>query len=331
MKTYRSLALIIILSLSVNALFAQNKPSHTDSLMKAGIALTDAGKFAEAVAIYDEVLKASPDSKPVLYEKAITLNIMGKHDDAIIILEKLLTSISTPNVYAALGDAYDMKGDFDKATSYYTKGISLWPKDRNLWLNLSVSYSRQKKYPQAQAAAAEAIKADPRHARSYQNYAVAAYLQGKNAEALLGLSNYLMFGSNNQSLGACNVIKSILYAKPNTNADPVAKLEQETIAGAVTVATAGKTGLAPIDSLVLQLTASYKAIQSQENQFGSSFFARYFGDFFGAIATTNYMDTYTRFIAVSLSPQDNIAWLKAHNDDVKAFNIWLNTQKRQTE
>jgi len=332
MKNYYRSFLTLLLLFGAANLFAQNKPAtHTDSLMHEGIALNDAGKYTEALAKYDEVLKTYPESRTALYEKALTLSTMGKNDDAIVIFEKLVSILHSAEAYAGLANAYDMKGDSKKAIEYYKQGIARWPKDRNLWFNLCVSYARQKNYVQSELAAAEAIKADPKHLRSYQNYAVAAYQQGRNAEALLGLSNLLMFGSNSRSLASCQIIKDILHATPGNNADPIAKMQQETIAQAVASSTSGKTNLTSIDSLTLQLTATYKAIKAQEDQYGSPFFSKYFGTYFGDIAASNYMDVYTRFIGVSLAPQENLAWLKTHPDDIKAFNTWLSTEKRDVE
>jgi len=256
---------------------------------------------------------------------------MGKNDDAIAIFERLVSILHSAEAYAGLANAYDMKGDSQKAIEYYKQGIARWPKDRNLWFNLSVCYARQQNYVQSELAAIEAIKADPKHLKSYQNYAVAAYHQGRNAEALLGLSNFLMFGSNSYSLASFQIIKDILHATPAGNVDPIAKMQQETIAQAVASSTSGKTNLTAIDSLNLQLTAAYKAIKAQEDQYGSPFFSKYFGSYFGDIAASNYMDVYTRFIGVSLAPQENLAWLKAHPDDIKAFNTWLSTEKRDVQ
>ncbi|GAA4094931.1 tetratricopeptide repeat protein [Mucilaginibacter panaciglaebae] len=332
MKTYRKLLLTWALIICSTVLFAQSNRTQADSLLKQGVTLNDAGKFAEAVAKYDEILKTEPNNVTALYEKGFSLSAAGKSDEAIACFEKITSTANFPDAYVGLANIYDSKGDYEKALSYYMKGIAIAPKNRNLWFNLSVSYARQQKYPQSESAAAEAIKADPKHISSYRNYAVAAYLQGRNAEALLGLSNYLMFGvPANQSAGACQIVKEILRTSPKSDAGPIAKMQQETIVQAAKLATAGKTNLTPTDSLTIQLTAVYKVIKTQEAQYGSPFFSRYFGDFFGRIAESNYMDVFTHFIAVSLSPQDNLAWLKTRQDDIKAFNIWLNTQKRQTE
>ena len=331
MQSYHKSLLTFVLLFCSITLFAQDNQT-ANALLKEGVALNDAGKYADAIAKYDEVLKSDPNNMTALYEKAFTLTAWGKTDDAITCFEKVIAKDNSPTAYVGLANIYDNKGDFAKAKSIYMKGLSVSPKNNNLWFNLSVWYARQKDYAQSQSAAAEAIKGNMKHANSYRNYAVAAYQQGKNAEALLALSNYLTLGVQPyQALGACNIIKEILNSNPNPKADGVAKMEQQTISTASTAALAGKTNLSQIDSLNLQLTAVYKAIKQRQDQYGSVFFSKYFGNYFGNIAGTNYMDIFTRYITVSLSVADNLAWLKARPDNIKEFNTWLSTQKRQTE
>lgn len=333
MQFYRKILLTLMLLFCSAIIYAQeNKQADVNALLKEGVALNDAGKYAEAIAKYEQILKADPNNMTALYEKAFTLTAWGKPDDAIPCFEKIIATTNSPTAYVGLANIYDNKGDFAKAKSMYLKGLAVAPKNNNLWFNLSVWYARQKDYVQSQSAAAEAIKGDMKHANSYRNYAVAAYQQGKNAEALLALSNYLTFGVQpNQARGACGIIKEILNASPNPSAVGIAKMEQQTIATASAAALAGKTNLTQIDSLTLQLTAVYKAIKQQQDQYGSVFFSKYFGNYFGTIADTPYMDIFTRFITVSLAVQENLAWLKARPDYIKEFNTWSATQKRQTE
>lgn len=332
MKTCHRLLLTLTFLICSAVLFAQNKNPGVDSLLKQGVALNDAGKFAEAIAKYDEALKIEPNNMTALYEKGYTLSVSGKPAEAIPCFEKVIASRQMPNAYVALANIYDTRGDFTQAEKYYTQGIAAYPNYGSLWYNLGLCYLHQKLYPQAQSAATRSIKLNQKHAASYQIYGVAAYFQDKNAEALMGLSNFLLFNPPpQQAKVACVLVRGILVASPSPNAGPVAKMQQETIAKAATSATAGKTNLTAADSLTMQLTAVYKAIKAQEDQYGSVFFSKYFGNYFGDVADSNYMDIFTRFITVSLSPHDNLAWLKAHQDDIKAFNAWLKTEKRQTE
>lgn len=329
MKTYRKLFTLTLLCCST-ALFAQQgNHAQTDSLLKQGVMLNDAGKFADAIAKYDEVLKTEPNNMTAMYEKGFSLSVAGKSDEAIPCFEKVIASHQMPNAYVALANIYDNRSDFAQAEKYYQQGIAAFPNYGSLWYNLGLSYIRQKKYTQAEAAATESIKLNPKHVASYQVYGYATYFQGKNAMALMGISNFLMFTPPpQQARVAAAIIRQILKGAPNPGADPLAKTQQETIAKAVASATAGKTDLKAADSVSLQLTSAFKAIKGQSDQYNSPFFDRYFGGFFGAMAESNYMDVFTHVITVSLAPQENIAWLKSHTDDAKAFNVWLASQKR---
>jgi len=333
MRPYRSLSLVVALLFYSAVLFAQ-QTTHApiDSLLKQGVTLNDAGKFAEAVAKYDEVLKTEPNNMTAMYEKGFSLSIAGKNDEAIPCFEKVIASRQIANAYVALANIYDNRNDFVQAEKYYQQGIAAFPNYGSLWFNLGLSYMRQKKYSQAEAAAIESIKLNPKHVASYQVYGYATYFQGKSAMALMGISNFLMFNpSPQQARVGATIVRQITNGVPNSGTDPLAKIQQETIAKAVGAATTGKANLKAVDSVSLQLTSAFKAIKEQSGQYSSPFFEKFFGDFFGAMANSNYMDVFAHVITVSLSPQENLAWLKSHIDDAKAFNVWLSAQKRQKE
>lgn len=332
MKIFNKIFFTLLLFISSSLLFAQNNNGHLDSLVRQGIVLNDAGKFSEAIAKYDEVLKVAPSNMTAVYEKGFSLSLSGKNDEAIPCFEKVIAATKMSNAYTALANIYDNQGSFDKAQGVYKQGISTYPDNGSLWYNLSLSYLRQKKYNQAELAAVESIKINPRHVASHQTYAFATYFQGKNAMALLGLSNFLMFTpSPQQASVACEILNQILHSSADANAGPIEKLQQQTIAKTIAAVIVGKTNLTAADSLSLQLTAVFKVIKAQEDQYQSPFFSKYFGDFFGALANTTYMEVFTHFITIARSPKDNIAWLKSHPDEVKDFNIWISAQKRVTE
>jgi len=173
MKTYHKLWLALTLMLFCSTvLLAQQGGSHTqtDSLLKQGVALNDAGKFADAIAKYDEVLKTDPNNITAMYEKGFSLSAAGKNDEAILCFEKVIASRQMPNAYVALANIYDNRSDFARAEKYYQQGIATFPNYGSLWYNLGLSYIRQKKYTQAEAAATESIKINPKHVASYQVY-----------------------------------------------------------------------------------------------------------------------------------------------------------------
>ncbi|MDB5155499.1 MAG: Tetratricopeptide repeat protein [Mucilaginibacter sp.] len=336
-KIYRSIIVCLLLVMPAITL-AQDKKADADALVRQGTVLHDAQKYDEAIAKYNEALKVDPDNLNALYEKGFTLYASGKADDAIPLLEKVANSNTSPHAFAVLGNIYDDRNDFGRAISCYTKGIAAFPKDGNLWYNLGVSYMRQNKNQQAEDAAIESIKINRKHLNSYRLYALATYSQGKHECSLLAWCNYLMLVPQpKQSAEACNYIKNILHYSINggniviKGTDEQSRVQQMDIAAAVSSIDPLMTSPKPVDSLGTQLASVFRIVNVKKEKFNSAFFSKYFCDFFGAMEKTKYMDVFTHYITVSMAPAENLAWLKARPDEIKGFNEWLASTKRETE
>jgi tetratricopeptide (TPR) repeat protein len=348
MSIYCKLPITLLLLFCSITIFAQGKKTEANALIKQGAALHDAGKFADAIAKYDEALKVDPDNTGATYEKAFSLHALGKDDEGIPLLEKVIKENTEPGAYNLLGNIYDDKKDFDKSISYYNKGIAAFPKYQRLYYNLSVSYLFQKKYAEAEAAATEAIKLDQRHASSHRAYAMATYNEGKHVNSLLAWCNFLIIEPQTQrSVEACNYIKHILYANVKGNNMTVGGTDEQTRAQQMTIALGVSGGLAisnaeaakkgngtpvtALDSLSIPLQYIFKITDEKRDPGVSVFFNKYYAQFFGALAKTEYMDSFVRYITLSVFRNDDIAWLKEHQDNIKALTVWVNTYKREFE
>jgi Flp pilus assembly protein TadD len=53
-----------------------------------GISLANLGNYKEVIKSYDEALELKPDDAKTIYEKAISLNNLGKHRDAERLVSK---------------------------------------------------------------------------------------------------------------------------------------------------------------------------------------------------------------------------------------------------
>lgn len=345
MQTYHKSILTMLLLFCSITIFAQENQAAM-ALLKEGTALHDARKYPEAIAKYDEALKIDPKNSIVLYEKAFTLYASAKTDDALAILEKLVVSDKSARTYALLGNIYDERKDFNKAVSAYTKGVAVAPKDANLWYNLSVSYLIQKNHVQAEAAAIQAIKANPKHASSQRAYAMATYNEGKHINSILAWCNFLIMEPQTQrSIEALTYVKHMLYKniKGNTMTmggnDESTKAQQMAIALSVTgglaiaqkAASNNGTSITPLDSLTIPLQFILKLAVEKKDPANTVFFNKYYADFFGALANTEYLNSFFRYITISAFRNDNIAWLKEHQDNLKGLITWVNTTKRETE
>ncbi|MFD2144690.1 tetratricopeptide repeat protein [Mucilaginibacter antarcticus] len=233
--------LTIVLIFCTATLFAQGMSAPVDALLREGTSLHDAKKYEEAIAKYDAALKMEPNNALVMYEKAFSFSASGKKDDALALLEKMVTADKSPRVFALLANIYDERKEFDKAVSYYKQGIAVAPKDGNLWYNLSISYIFQKKYAEADAAATEAIKINQKHANSQRTYAIANYNQGRYFNSILAWCNFLIMEPQTpRSVEALNYIKHMLYANVNGNnikmsgTDKLTNVQQLAVSMAVT-------------------------------------------------------------------------------------------------
>jgi tetratricopeptide (TPR) repeat protein len=90
----------------------------------------DAGKLAEAEAIYERSLAASPDS-PFLYrELAAIERRSGRLEAALGHAEKAAElSPAEPRSFVTLGEIYEAQGDYARAAEAYGRAVALEPSD----------------------------------------------------------------------------------------------------------------------------------------------------------------------------------------------------------
>ncbi|WPU94149.1 tetratricopeptide repeat protein [Mucilaginibacter sabulilitoris] len=191
MKTYHKILLITVFSVFSTLVFGQDKDA-AKALVKQGITLHDARKYDEAIAKYQEALKADPDNINAMYEMSFTMCSSGKSKDAIPYLEKLTSTNQMAEAFDLLGSTYDDDGQFDKAEACYKAGMKAFPNFQRLHFNMALAYLRQKKYPEAEAYAIEAIKLDPKHASSQRAYALATLGQNKKVCAVMAFCSFLL-------------------------------------------------------------------------------------------------------------------------------------------
>lgn len=148
------------------------------------------------------------------YKAALTLSNDGKGLEAVPFLEKVLKAPSsnyTDAAYSLLGSIYDKSNQPDKAITVFKEGLKNYPKDQNLYFNLGIASFRAKKYAEAEQAAEEAIKLDPKHANSQRLYGLVTFHQNKRMNALMAFCSYLLLEPNGpRSDEAITNLQSIL-------------------------------------------------------------------------------------------------------------------------
>ena len=86
--------------------------------------------------------------------------------------------------YTNRGNAYDDKGEVDRAIADYTKAIALDPNYAFAYNNRGLTYEKKGEIDRAIADYTKAIALDPNDATAYTNRGVACYMSGDKEQAI---------------------------------------------------------------------------------------------------------------------------------------------------
>jgi tetratricopeptide (TPR) repeat protein len=339
MKTLSKILLSLTITLYSFTVAAQES-NDPKSLVKQGVGLNDAGKYAEAIAKYNEALKIDSTFQSAYYEIAYTLFSSGKANEAIPYLEKLLKlDPKSAGAYDMLGSIYDDNKQPEKAIDYYLKGIKANPGYQRLYFNMAITYYKMGKYEDSEKYAIQAIKMDTKHASSQRIYAMATYAEGKRGVSLLAWCSFLLIEpQTKRSEEANRYVQNILnYGITRSNEKTVnINVNPKEMGGsnlmmqlAVLAATSDKKGLTKTDSLTLQLKRVFEISESFAGKKEDPFYKSYLSDYFKGLAASDNMPAFARFISISVNREENLQWFKDNDSKISALDNWVANTKRQ--
>lgn len=332
---------LILLMLCCHYTFGQNN-EDAHALVKEGVQLNDAGKYAEAIAKYDEALKLDPNNLYADFEMAYSLFASNKGDDGIPYLQKVITAGTslTPGAYDLLGSIYDRDNQKDKAIEAYNAGIKANPAYQRLYYNLGLVYFRYKDYAEAEKNAIEAIKLDPKHASSQRMYALVCFHQNKRVPALLGFCSFILLEPNTaRSVEAYNNIQHILQGgvlkadngsttiqfSPNDSKD-MGTLNM----GISLIVVSGQTKkLTGADLFEYELKSIFELagqLSEKKTEAEKYFFWKYDADYFYKLAQSPNITAFARL--VSLSNPESAQWLRDNPQKASDLMNWVKATER---
>ncbi|MEI6623729.1 MAG: tetratricopeptide repeat protein, partial [Actinomycetes bacterium] len=106
---------------------ASAQPNSIPARLALGQAYRSVGRLDEAIAQYDEVLKASADNMGAMSGRAVTLYMQGKNDEAADVFKKLTTTARKgefAGVDTRLQEAYYYLGLINMAKGAYPEAIT---------------------------------------------------------------------------------------------------------------------------------------------------------------------------------------------------------------
>jgi len=340
MKTsLRSLHVLTILILFCfsHRLFAQsdNQPL---SLVKQGELLHSQGKYDESIAKFTEALKADPEDAAANYGIAFTLYSAKRPLEGIPYLEKVVKSPHPGLVvgaYSLMGSIYDENHQSPKAIEMFNQVIKLAPNYPQAYYNLGLAYSRNQQYAEAETAAIEAIKREPKSAGIQRLYALAAFHQNKRMNALMAFCSFLLIEpSGPRAAEALNNIQSILKGGVLKDAGGnIPKTDPETNAlntdiQKITAAAPAKK-LQGTDLLEYELkTIITTEGQSAEKKTSKSFFDNFFAQYLYKLSQSDNMPAFLHIVSIAANKDEYTRWAGENQQKVDGLKDWVKNTER---
>src|SRR6476619_5448649 len=207
MRIVRRVLGVLLVSLLPAVVAAQSGPTRAaapstpaeTATIEAGIKLHDAGKYDEAIAKYEEVLKLSPANMTALYELAYSFAANKEYEKTLAAATRgtEYQSPELPLFYDLRGGAYDSLNEPQKAIEAYRKGIQIVPDASMLYYNMGVTYLESLKNPdEARRAIEKAVALDPAEPAFHLMLGQVLQSNGYAAPAFLAFSTYLILEPN---------------------------------------------------------------------------------------------------------------------------------------
>lgn len=112
-------------------------------LFHSGNSEYDAGRYPQALELFDQAIATGMESEVVYNNRGTTLDAMGRGHEAIRSYRKAVSmSPSYELAWHNLGNCYYMQGFYDDAVQAYHKASRLNPKRKENWSGLAASYAR---------------------------------------------------------------------------------------------------------------------------------------------------------------------------------------------
>ena len=138
-----------------------------------GYAYSRKGQFNKAISELEIARDLFPNNAEINAGLGMVLNDAGKPEEAINVIKNAIRLNPIPPGWylSSLGDAYRLKGQYEKAVHEYKKAIQLQPDDMISHLNLTVCYVKLGREEDANAEAAKVLRINPKvSAESYAKH-----------------------------------------------------------------------------------------------------------------------------------------------------------------
>ncbi len=185
---------------------AQSTPVLTEKL-EAGMRALEEDRYAEAVALFEEVLALEPALKKEVsapYARALVgqASMLAENSPSkaeSLLLKAIKSDPKSVQAHFQLGDLYAKQKEFTKAIGVYQSVAKLDPQFPETYFNLAYIYAVKKEYAKAEEMYGRVVElAPPYMDEALYNLALVQEKQGKRTESRKNLEKALEVNPNNE-------------------------------------------------------------------------------------------------------------------------------------
>ncbi len=155
------------------------------AMMSVAAGHHEAGRLAEAEAIYRQVLALEPDHAEALHSLGILATQVGQPSVAAELFHRsVLINPQQADAWTNLGNAWQACGRLEEGIQAHRHAIALRPNFALGWNNLGASLHREQRLEEAIEAFKAAVNADPLYAAAWSNLGQCLKTVGLPAEAI---------------------------------------------------------------------------------------------------------------------------------------------------
>jgi tetratricopeptide (TPR) repeat protein len=283
------------------------------AVIDEGTALSDQGKYDEAIAKYKSILDKHPNNLALLYKLGSTYFAAAKYDDAVKIATQgsTLKSDYQPQFYMILSNSLDKSGKTAEAITALKQASESLPNNALIHFNLAAMLSNTGAFDEARSHLKTALEIDPNHASSHFAIGQIYYKQEYRFPSMLALLRFLTLEPTGQrSQKALSMLDQNLIAAGNAPADEGNFAKYEPLMSSIQ-----KNKLKRVE-LLDQLFSG----MANEKQPGK-FVVEYYFPYFIELKKNGLVAPFTYYIYQS-SDAEASQWVKNHPDDINRFLEW---------
>jgi len=226
------LALLLVL-VSLNS-FSQNNLALANSseLIQEGIKLHDAGKYREAIEVFERITSADSNYVLALYEKALSSQSDSMFEQGMKYCKEALKLTydreREPELYTLYGNLADNLNQYDRALRIYDSAIAMYPAYSSLYVNKTITLINQKQYDKAENVLKQALLQDPYSPSLHYYYGMVSINKGRIVPAILSYCTYLLILPEGMNRGKVINILSSIANNEDAVVDLINKRTEET-------------------------------------------------------------------------------------------------------